>query len=116
MARLTDRVPRAITTSTAMPTNLRVTIAHPRRLNINQDVLIPETVVAVRLCAGIRHPRSPVNHKHVGIAAGFERKRHGKMSPTRHIREEDFVGSPPIEVSGERNLLSPRGIETEAKE
>src|SRR5712691_10651320 len=38
------------------------------------------------------------------------------MSSTRHIREEDLVGSPPIEVAREGNLLGPRSIQTEAKE
>src|SRR6266852_3529455 len=38
------------------------------------------------------------------------------MSSTRHIREEDLVGSPPIEVAREGNLLGSRSIQTEAKE
>src|SRR2546425_2887920 len=38
------------------------------------------------------------------------------MSSTRHIGEQDLVGSPSIEVSCEENLPGPRGIQTEAKE
>src|SRR3989454_6951512 len=38
------------------------------------------------------------------------------MSSTRHISEQDLIGSPSIEVAREGNLLSPGGIQTEAKE
>src|SRR2546425_10011788 len=38
------------------------------------------------------------------------------MSSTRHITEQDLIGSPSIEVAREGNLLSPGGIQTEAKE
>src|SRR5437879_2393459 len=116
MARLIDGAPRAITVRIAMPTNLRVAMTHRRYRDIHESVLVPESVVPVRLRAGIGHPRGPVDHEHVGIAAGLEGKRDRKASPTRYIREEDLVGSPPIEVSRKGHLLGSRGIQTEAKE
>src|SRR5437879_3324745 len=38
------------------------------------------------------------------------------MSSTRHISKQDLIGSPSIEVAREGNVLSPGGIQTEAKE
>ena len=76
IAWLTNSAPPAIATRTAIPTNLRVTIAHRRCLDVYQGVLVPEPVIAIRLCAWICHPRRLVDHEHVSVTARFERKRH----------------------------------------
>src|SRR5262249_18546980 len=88
---LTHRTPRAITTRAALPTDLGVAIAHRRRRDIDDGVLVPESIVAVHLSSRIRHPRCPVDNEHVGIAPRLERKRYGEMSTTRHIGENDVV-------------------------
>src|SRR5262249_24514338 len=115
-ASLTHRTPRAITTRAAPPANLDVATTHRRRRDIDDGVLVPESIVAIHLSSRVCHPRRPVDDEHVGIATRFERKRHRKMPSTRRICEDDVVGSPPIEVPREGNLFRAGGVQTEAKE
>src|SRR5262249_5585206 len=116
MASLAHRTARVITISAALPRNLDVAIAHRRRRDIDDGVLIPESIVAIRLRPRIRRPRRPVDDEHVGIAARLERKRHGKMTSTRYIGQGAVVGEPSIEVPREGNALRSGSVQTEAKE